>query len=242
MSRPPAPADVLSPPGDTPRGVAAIVLAAGAGQRFAAAGGTGPKLLAEVADRPVLAHAVESAMHAGLRPIVVVLPPSAADLHAILGGRPGVTVVVNRRPHDGLATSVVVGLDALAVGTGGADTERVEACVVLLGDQPFVDQGVLSRAIAAWRRTDRPVRVHYADGPGHPVLLPRVVWGPVRDQMARTDFAARGSGAGPLLAGFDVLELHVDGPAPVDVDVPADLARVVPIGITPGTDGTVGVE
>jgi molybdenum cofactor cytidylyltransferase len=215
-------------------GVAGIVLAAGSGRRFTAAGGAGPKLLAAVDGQPLLVHAVDAALAAGLRPVVVVLPPSAPELHAAVGGRTGVELVVNAAASEGLATSVVAGLRGLAdlqpeQGDAAmkASVEAVaEAVVILLGDQPAIDPAVLAQVIAAWRRTRGPVRVRYDDGPGHPVLLPRDLWPAIEARLTGLDGDGRERGAGSLLAELDVIEVRIAGPAPVDVDVPADLGRV----------------
>jgi molybdenum cofactor cytidylyltransferase len=210
-------------------GVAGIVLAAGSGRRFTAAGGTGSKLLAAVGGQPLLLHAVDAALAAGLRPVVVVLPPSAPELHAATVGRAGIELVVNAAASEGLATSVVAGLRGLAdLQPEQGDTAgrtSAEAVVILLGDQPAIDPAVLAQVIAAWRRTRGPVRVRYDDGPGHPVLLPRDLWPAIEARLTGLDGDGRERGAGSLLADLDVVEVRIAGPAPVDVDVPGDLGR-----------------
>jgi molybdenum cofactor cytidylyltransferase len=217
-------------------GIAALVLAAGAGRRFTAAGGNGPKVMASVAGRPLIAHVLEVASRAGLGPLVVVVPPERdarppgtglEGLPALLGASArdvDLRTVVNPRAADGMSTSVAAGLSALE------SEDRVSACIVLLADQPSIDPEVITRVVAEWRRTGRPVRTDYEDGPGHPVLLPRGTWATViaglRDPDRRTDEGARG-----MLAGLGAIVIEVAGPMPVDVDTPADLQR----GIDPVT-------
>jgi molybdenum cofactor cytidylyltransferase len=213
-------------------GIAALVLAAGSGRRFTAAGGSGPKVMASVAGRPLVVHVLEVASRAGLDPLVVVMPPAgdaplpATDLEG-LTGLPRVTAhdgdlrtVVNPHAADGMSTSVAEGLSALE------SDDRVDACVILLADQPGIDPEVITRVVAEWRRTGRPVRTDYEDGPGHPVLLPRGTWASVieglRDPDRRTDEGARG-----MLAGLGAIVIEVAGPMPVDVDTPADLERAI---------------
>jgi len=207
-------------------GVAAIVLGAGSGRRFTAAGGRGPKLLAELDGRPLLDHAIDAALEAGLRPVVAVLPPSSPALVAVAELRTGMNVVVNPTASEGLSTSVATGLAALASLQPDQDDGAVGACVLLLADQPAIDPEVLAQVIAAWRRTGRPVRVRYDDGPGHPVLLPRHLWTAVEARLVTADGRARERGAGWLLAELDVVEVRPGVLAPVDVDVPDDLLSV----------------
>jgi molybdenum cofactor cytidylyltransferase len=143
--------------------VAAVVLAAGEGSRYTASGGSGHKLLAEFRGRPVVAWAVEHAVHARVGPVLVVV--GSVDL-------PGsalpdtVHVVENPRWADGMATSLQAALAALH------DADH-DAVVVGLGDQPLVDP-------ESWRlvaRATTPIAVATYDGRrGHPVRLAAEIW------------------------------------------------------------------
>ena len=126
---------------DAPSNVAGLILAAGSGRRFSAEGGTGPKLLADVSGRPLVAHAIDGARHAGLDPLVVVLPPGSEALRAaIIAADPDVRLVVNPAAASGIASSVAAGLDALGrlPGDERPDDALPGACVVLLADQPGI--------------------------------------------------------------------------------------------------------
>ena len=70
--------------------VAAVILAAGGGARW---NGAGHKLLAEVAGRPLAAHALAAASEAGLDELVVVT--GSVDLSTVLPV--GATVLHNNR-------------------------------------------------------------------------------------------------------------------------------------------------
>ena len=191
----------------------ALVLAAGQGRRFRAAGGSGPKVLAPLDGRPVLEHALDTAVAAGLGPIVAVVGEDLAEAPAFAAVRrahPDVTVVVNPRAAAGMGTSLAAGLDRLA------EDPTVDACVVLLGDQPGIAPTVIAAVVATWHRTGAPVRAHYLDGPGHPVVLPAALWAALAERTA--------DGARDVLDGLDIEEVAVGGPAPRDVDVPGDLA------------------
>ena len=210
-----------------PAGVAGLILAAGAGRRFAAEGRTGSKLLAEVSGRPLVAHALEVARRAGLDPVVLVIPPDADALREVaVASDPEVQLVINAAAGTGIASSIATGLDTLGhlPSDERPTTVRPSACVVLLGDQPGIDPAAIAEIIAAWRHTGRPARARYDDGPGHPVVLPRTDW-PRLIARLRPSHVDRGSdeGARSLLGEFDVVEVPVTGPAPVDIDVPQDL-------------------
>ncbi len=219
-------------PAEAPPNVAGLILAAGSGRRFSAEGGTGPKLLADVSGRPLVAHAIDGARHAGLDPLVVVLPPGSEALRAaIIAADPDVRLVVNPAAASGIASSVAAGLDALGrlPGDERSDDELSGACVVLLADQPGIGASTIDAVLEAWRRTGRPARARYDDGPGHPVILPRTDWSRIGAHLrpAAKDIGSD-EGARSMLDDLEVVEVVIAGPAPVDVDVPHDLSRADP--------------
>ncbi len=180
--------------------VAAVLLAAGAGSRFA---GETHKLRADLRGRPVLAHALDAVRGSGLDVVVVT---GAVDVDDLLPA--DVTVVHNPQWSEGQATSVRAGIVA-------ADALGHDAVVVGLGDQPFVTAETW-RAVAA---ADGAVVVPVHDGRrGNPVKLDRAVWPllpPVGDAVGRAVMAGR-----PDL----VREIRCDGDS-ADIDTLEDLHR-----------------
>jgi molybdenum cofactor cytidylyltransferase len=140
----------------------AVVLAAGAGSRFHAAG---HKLDAELGGRTVLRRALDAAVASGVGPVLVVVGDDPD--HAVHTAIPdGVATVVNRRWRDGSATSLQAALAAAHhLGAGRA--------LIALGDQPFITPDAWRDVAAA----DAAVAVATYDGVrGHPVQLRADIW------------------------------------------------------------------
>ncbi|MCI0429280.1 MAG: nucleotidyltransferase family protein [Rhodospirillales bacterium] len=115
----------------------AVVLAAGLSSRMAPAN----KLLMSLGDRPVIRHAVQTALDAGLDPVIVVVGPDRETLRAALQGLP-VRIVGNDDYEEGLASSIRAGVAAIA-----AD---IDAAVFLLGDMPLIAARHLRPLLAAF--------------------------------------------------------------------------------------------
>ncbi len=132
-----------------------LILAAGAGTRFA---GDGSKLLADLGGRPVVEHVI-GAMCAvsALERVVVVIGAHGEELLArvALGRAEPV-----RCPDwsEGIAASLRCGAAALAEASRG---------VVVLGDAPGLTPEVVRRLLTA----PDGARAVYDGRPGHPVVL-----------------------------------------------------------------------
>lgn len=144
--------------------VAGVVLAAGAGQRFASSGGTGHKLLALLDGQPLVTHVQHAALAAGLDEVVLV--QGAVDLSA--HRLDGVTLLHNDRWAEGIATSLHTAVaHAAAVGH--------DAVVVGLADQPRVSADAWRTVAAA--PDAPPIAVAVYDGRrGNPVRLAAAMW------------------------------------------------------------------
>ena len=143
--------------------VLGAVLAAGAGERFRASGGDGPKQLAVVEGEALVARAVRVALAAGLDEVVVVA--GAVDLGAT--SLP-VALLDNPAWADGIATS-------LQVAVAHARSAGHDSIVIGLSDQPGVPSSAW-RAVAG-APSEPPIAVATYDGRrGNPVRLARAVW------------------------------------------------------------------
>ena len=178
-----------------------LILAAGAGRRF---GST--KQLAELRGRPLLAHALEAMLAAGLERVIVVLGHDAEAIRARVDFG-AAEVVIAEDWADGQAASLRRGLAA----AGEAD-----AVVITLGDQPFITPQVIRAALDQLDGYDA-VRALYGDLPGHPVVLGRAV-------LDAAGGLRGDQGARELLADFRVHQWQAGHLASaVDVDTPEEL-------------------
>lgn len=158
-----------------------MLLAAGAGSRWH---GDGHKLLAPMADgRPIVRHAVETALAADIGPVIVVwgavpLSSALADL--------AVTLEHHRGWANGQATTLAAGIDAAC--RLGART-----AIIGLGDQPGVTPQAW-RAVANARAAPPVAAASYDGALRTPVRLPKEVWASlptVGDEGARVLMTSR---------------------------------------------------
>ena len=194
-------------------GVCAVLLAAGAGRRFA---GPGHKLRASLDGSSVFARALETVVASAVGPVIVVV--GADDLSDEIGRvvdampettRVPVSVVHNPRWADGMATSLHAAFDAAAA-------MDMNVVIVGLADQPRIEP-------EAWRRladcTCELAVATYDGERGHPVRIARRWWSEVP--------AVGDEGARQLLRkeAEIVCEVACRG-TPTDVDTTDDLARI----------------
>jgi molybdenum cofactor cytidylyltransferase len=185
-----------------------VVLAAGGSSRMGE-----PKQLLDLAGRPLVRRAAETALAAGCGPVFVVIGPHGEPIRQALARLP-VEMVLNPDWQEGIGTSIRSGV-AAALG------RRVDSVMISLADQPLITPGALARLAEAHRTSGRPVVAsRYAGTIGVPALFSREI---VPQLLA----LAPGEGCKRILleAGDDVLVLDCPE-AENDVDTPADYARL----------------
>lgn len=180
--------------------VGALVLAAGSGRRMGAAG----KLTADFRGKPLVAHAVDAALAAGL-PVLVVLGDRADAVRAALAGRE--IAFTHALDHaEGMAASLRAGIAAVPL--------EWDALLVVLGDMPLIRPATL----AALASTQGIVIPLYDGRRGNPVRWPRAHFPALAALTGDT-------GARALLDRHSVNLVNVDDPGILaDIDTPADLA------------------
>jgi molybdenum cofactor cytidylyltransferase len=140
--------------------VGAILLAAGTSSRL----GT-PKQLLSFGEVPLVRHVAQQALASRLAGLFVVVGNRAADVRVALAGL-DVEIVENTRFQQGQSTSLRHGLLAFP--------SSLDAALILLVDQPFVDSALIDRLIALYEETGAPiVAPQHAGRRGNPVLFDR---------------------------------------------------------------------
>lgn len=187
--------------------VAVVVLAAGRSSRM----GAQHKLLLPWRDgEPILRHVVSRALALGPLEVVVVVRPDMFALAGALAGLP-VRTVGNPQWTAGMGTSLAAGIGAL-----GPDAQ---AALVLLGDSPDVDPGIIAALVAAYQTSGQPIAVpFYGDEPGPPTLFARAVFPDLLSLQGDT-------GGRLIVRNYPDHVARVDLPAgsrPSDIDTPED--------------------
>jgi len=189
---------------------AAIILAAGLSRRMGR-----PKLLLELEGRPIIRHAVERVISAGIRHVIVVAGPDHEGLARALDGLP-VRFVVNPAPEAGQGSSVGVGVRALPPGT--------TAVLIALGDQPGVPTEVIPALLAALKTPAKAIAApRYADGLGNPVLFAASVF-PELLVLA----GDRGARAVVERDPSRLAQIDIGSRMPRDIDTPEDYESLSP--------------
>jgi molybdenum cofactor cytidylyltransferase len=194
------------PAATAPFRLGAIILAAGASSRMGAV-----KQLVEIDGVPLVARAVDAALGAMARPVVVVLGANAGRIGESLAGRP-VIVAPNPGWSAGLSSSVRAGLEAALEAEPALDA-------VLLApiDQPALSSAIIARLAELHRTTGRIASARYNGRNGSPAVFGRAHFENLRALSG--DQGARG-----LLNGDTASVASIDIPSlGFDLDTPEDL-------------------
>lgn len=180
----------------TPQSIGLILLAAGRGTRFG-----GAKLAAPLHGKPLARHAADMLAAIGFSAHLAVVGPDTPPL-------PGYHTVLLNPPGAVQSRSLAQGVAALA-------DAPIDAVLIALADMPLVPREHIGAMIAGFDG-DRLASL----GPHGP--LPPALFG--RPHFAALMAQSGDRGAGALLRGAPALALPAD--AAIDIDTPADLARV----------------
>ena len=187
--------------------VHALILAAGGSRRLGR-----PKQLLRWQGRTLLERAVDCARRVVPGRVIVVLGAEAALIRATLN-EDRIETVQNGAWHEGIASSISVGIEALPASA--------EAVLILLCDQPLVDSAHLAAMLDAWRNEpNRIVASQYNSTCGVPALFPAMYF-------ERLKALTGDKGAQPLLVEFDrnVAKIPFTRAA-LDIDTRSDFERL----------------
>ena len=188
-----------------------ILLAAGTGSRFTAAGGKGNKLntvltkTAENADT-VFECTLSQILASGL-PVHVVTRPENRQVQSCCA-RAGVPV-----------TLIASGGTGESIAAGVRDTPDWDGWLIHLADMPYVTPDIFI-AVADALRHARVVRPYWQNTPGHPVGFARQM----REKLLKLQ---KDHGAQELMRSHEILRLDFDTAAVIaDIDMPQQLQPI----------------
>lgn len=188
--------------------IAAVILAAGGSARF----GTPKQLLAHHGEN-LVQRAARIATQAGLDPVIVVLGAFASSIELFLSGFDRLTIVTNDDWQTGQASSLRAGIkQAMSLDS--------DAALILLADQPLIDETSIKRILDAFNLEHKVVASNYSGVLGAPALFGREFF----PALLELD-GDHGAGAWLRENRDAVTTLNMDEAA-LDIDTPDDLKHL----------------
>lgn len=186
------------------RRIFAIVLAAGRATRFGAT-----KLLEYFNGRPLLHHALIAARAACKTQVVLVTGNESDNIQECAGGLCD-EARFNPDFESGIGSSIACGVRAVS--------DRADAVIIMLADQPLVSHAHLAQLIDEWSgASEEIVATRFESGLGPPALFGSEVFPQLQD-------LAGDKGAKHLLLDSRHTVTFVEfADAAIDIDTPADL-------------------
>lgn len=158
--------------------VAAILLAAGKSQRMGLC-----KQLLQLADRPAVAHCLDTLLAAGVKVIVAVVSPTGEEVAGAVSRYP-VQVVANEIDSCDMAASVRTGLSRLTSGPTGI--------LVALADHPLVRPATVRSLVNLHGEEPDAILIPVHDGAkGHPTLFPTHLLQDIHEMATLRDVISR---------------------------------------------------
>ena len=196
--------------------VAAVILAAGESARFGK-----PKQFLRFRGKTLLRRIVDAASEADCAPVIVVAGSGSDGVREELQAT-NAAVVENKNWERGIGTSIRAGVQHLI-----DNANEVDAAMLLVCDQPFVDATVIKQLISLREKTAKQiVASSYAETLGVPALFDRSCF---KELLALNDSA--GAKSIVLSNPERLAKLYFPG-AKIDIDTVADFEKL-PHGLPP---------
>jgi len=181
--------------------VSGIILAAGQSKRMGQV-----KQLLPFRGKPLISNIVCTALASRLDEVIVVLGHEAEEIGMSVDFGDA-QVVINHEYQAGQSTSLQIGISAIS--------DRSEAALFILGDQPLVNAGVINRLIEEFERKRFGFLVPTFQGKrGNPVLVGRSFFTHLRsltgDQGARALFEEYADQVKELDVGDECIHVDID--------------------------------
>lgn len=185
-----------------------ILLAAGGSTRMGE-----PKQLMDYHGKPLVRHAVDTALASACRPVIIVLGANAAAISAVVRDRP-VETIENSRWSEGMGTSIQAGVRAAA-------KRELDGVILALADQPLVTAEIYNRLLAQHEITGKPIITsEYAGTVGVPVLF-------AKQYFAHLLTLRPEQGCKGVILAHEASALRISCPeAEADIDTPVDYQRL----------------
>jgi molybdenum cofactor cytidylyltransferase len=123
-----------------------------------------PKQLMDYSGRPLVRHAVDTALASVCKPVIVVLGANEEAVRHAVHDLP-IETAHNPRWAEGMGTSIQTGVRAAA-------RSDLDGVILALADQPLLTAQVYNRLVAQQEATGKPiVASEYADTVGVPALF-----------------------------------------------------------------------
>lgn len=188
--------------------VAGIILAAGGSERMGQ-----PKQVLPWKGKPIIRHLAQTAIDAGLQPVIVVSGAASAEVERALLDLP-VLLAFNPQWSTGQSTSVKTGLQQVPPETGAA--------IFMLADQPYTSRELIKGLVELHAATLSPLVAPEVQGQrANPVLFDRRTF---EDLLTlEGDVGGR-----PLFSRYRATWLPwVDASILLDIDTPQDYRRLL---------------
>ncbi|MFC2043941.1 molybdenum cofactor cytidylyltransferase [Chloroflexota bacterium] len=138
--------------------IAAVVLAAGESKRMGKL-----KQLMPFGGKTILEHSIDNILTSKVNEVVVVLGHEAQAVMAKVANRP-VRIAVNSGYRAGIGTSIASGVSLVS--------DRVEAVMLTLADQPFIDSQIINHIVDEYDSHNKGIVIPVYRGlRGHPVIF-----------------------------------------------------------------------
>ena len=205
--------------------VAGLLLAAGSSTRMGQ-----PKQLLSVGGQTLLRKVLGEALNSDLDKVVLVLGYRAEEIRKRLGrvvGDPRLAVVENSGYEKGISSSIIVGLSTIQESHGHV--------MILLGDMPFIDSGLVNHLIRRYLDSGSPLgAIKKGTRRSHPVIFSH--------RLYHELLALKGDrGARELFRKYSDLACLVEPEGffdDRDIDTPEDFAGFQTTLCSPDSQGT----
>lgn len=141
----------------------AVILAGGASSRLGK-----PKQLLKHKGKSLLQNTIDTAIASDADPVIVVLGANAEQVSKEIN-KSTIHVIINTEWEEGMASSVVTGLNELLFISSSTD-----AVILIVCDQPHVSPELINELIDTQKQTGKPiVTCNYGEAIGPPALFHR---------------------------------------------------------------------